>query len=247
MGESGLKCWVHLTSPIGLIELQGVLRLDTVSQLRDAVWKVMAEQPDAIVLDLAELHDTDELCTSVFPALGRAVAGGVDGELILAAPGVGVQRAMRRSAPLFVRMFGTLSQAMEEAARAPHRQVTRQLPADLSAARSARHLIADVCARWQLAHLRETAMVIANELATNAVEHGHAPVELCVTVRRAVLRIEVSDASDVMPDRFRTSRHGVRHYGLQLVEALADRWGAVPAVGGKTVWADLVLHPRRGP
>jgi anti-sigma regulatory factor (Ser/Thr protein kinase) len=243
-----LKCWVHLTSPIGLIELQGVLRLDTVSQLRDAVWKVMAEQPDAIVLDLAELQDTDDLCTSVFPALGRAVAGGVDGELILAAPEAGVRRAMRRSAPLFVRMFGTLSQAMEEAARAPaHRQVTSQLPADLSAARSARHLVDEVCARWQLAHLRETATMIANELATNAVEHGSAPVELCVTVRRRVLRIEVSDASDVMPDRFRTSRHGVMHYGLQLVEALADRWGAIPAGRGKTVWADLVLHPRRGP
>lgn len=247
MRGGGLKCWVHLTSPIGLIELDGALRLDTVANLRDAVWKVMAERPDAIVLDLASLDDREELSVSVFPALGRTVAAGTDGEMILAAPSVPVQCAMRRAAPLYVRMFGTLSQAMEEATRAPvRRRVSRQLTADPHAGRCARQVVDDVCNRWQLAGLREQARLIVSELVCNAVEHGTAPIELCVTVRHRVLRIEVSDYGEPMPGQLAVPRDDGMHYGLQLIEALARNWGAMPTTSGKTVWAHLVIPTEPG-
>lgn len=242
MDETRMRCRVHRTSPVGLIELDGALRLHTAPRLRETVLKVMADQPDAIVLDLEGLDDVEELSVSVFPALGRTVAGLGDGELILAAAGPDTRAAMHRAAPLFVRMFTTCSQAMAAAARAPaRRRVTRQLPADPHAARTARRVLEEVCTRWRLDGLREAALVIVTELVNNAVDHVGAPIELCVTVRHRVLRIEVSDHSKVLPARLDPVPDATQGNGLWLVEGLASRWGATPTTWGKTVWADLVL------
>ena len=149
---------------------------------------------------------------------------------------------MRKAMPLFVRMFDTCSQAMEAAARAPaRRRVTRQLPADPHAARTARRVLDEVCTRWRLLAVRESALVIVTELVTNAVDHVGAPIELCVTVRRGVLRIEVSDHSRVLPARLNQVPDATQGNGLWLVEGLASQWGATPTTWGKTVWADLVV------
>lgn len=242
MDEISMRCRVHRTSPVGLIELAGPLRRQSAPRLRETVMKVMAARPDAIVLDLEFLDDVEELSVSVFPALGRTVAGVADGELILAAPGPGTRAAMRKAMPLFVRMFDTCSQAMEAAARAPaRRRVTRQLPADPHAARTARRVLDEVCTRWRLLAVRESALVIVTELVTNAVDHVGAPIELCVTVRRGVLRIEVSDHSRVLPARLNQVPDATQGNGLWLVEGLASQWGATPTTWGKTVWADLVV------
>lgn len=249
MDETSMRCRVHRTSPVGLIELAGPLRSHTAPRLRETVMNVMVDRPDAIVLDLEGLDDVEELSVSVFPDLGRTVAGVADGELILAAPGPGTRAAMRRAAPMFVRMFDTCSQAMEAASRAPaRRRVTRQLPADPHAARTARRVLDEVCTRWRLGALREAALVIVTELVTNAVDHVGAPIELCVTVRRGVLRIEVSDHSRVLPARLNQVPHATEGNGLWLVEGLASQWGAKPTTWGKTVWADLVMElPARIP
>ncbi|MGH4022958.1 MAG: ATP-binding protein [Pseudonocardiaceae bacterium] len=242
MEEISMRCRVHRTAPVGLIELAGPLRLHSAPRLRETVLEVLADRPDAIVLDLEAFVDAEELSGSVFPALGRTVAGAADGELILAAADPGTRAAMRRASPLFVRMFDTCSQAMAAAARAPaRRRVTRQLPADPYAARTARRVLEEVCTRWRVTALREAALVIVTELVTNAVDHVGAPIELCVTVRHGVLRIEVSDHSKVLPARLDQIPNATQGNGLWLVEGLASQWGATPTTWGKTVWADLVM------
>lgn len=251
MEQSGIRCVVHSTCPIGLIEVQGALRLDTIPQLRTVSLKVMAASPSAIILDLAGLDDVDELSVSVFPALGRMAAAAADGELILAAPCPTTRAMLRRSTPLYVRVFDTRKQAIEAAERAPaRRRVTRQLPADPHAGRTARRVLDDVCKRWQLDALRDAALMIVTELATNAVEHADPPIELCVAVRQQVLRIEVSDRGTVPPVPSLRCAVGptTGAHGLRLVAGLASRWGIIPTAWGKTVWADLVLClPRRTP
>ncbi|MGH3938786.1 MAG: ATP-binding protein [Pseudonocardiaceae bacterium] len=230
------------TSPIGLIEVYGELRLDTVPGLRTAALKVMASSPSAIVLDLAGLEHVEELSVSIFRALGRMAAAAADGELIIATACSTTLAALHRSAPLYVRVFNTREQAVEAAERAPaRRRVTRQLPADLHASRIARRVLHDVCNRWRLDALRDVALMIVTELVTNAVEHAGSPIELCVTVRQQILRIEVSDRSTVLPVSSLSRAIRTTH-GLRLVEALASRWGVVPTSWGKTVWADLVLN-----
>lgn len=251
MDQLGIRCVVHHTFPIGLIEVQGALRLDTIPRLRAVALKVMAASPSAIVLDLASLDAVEELSVSVFPTLGRMAAAAADGELILAAACPTTLAVLRRSAPLYVRVFDTRDQAMAAARRAPaRRRVTRQLPADPHAGRTGRRVLDDICNRWRLDALRDAALMIVTELATNAVEHAGPPIELCVTIHQQMLRIEVSDRSKALPtasdQRAGAAGHSTGPHGLRLVERLASRWGVIPTAWGKTVWADLVMNlPRR--
>jgi hypothetical protein len=184
--ESRSKYEVHPTNPVELTELKGPLRLDTVSRLREAVLRRIAERPDAIVLELACLDDSEQLSARVL------------------------------------------------------------LPADPGAARGARLVIDEMCHRWPLTELREQALLVVSELVNNAAEHGSGPIELRSTVHHGALSIEVSDHSATMP-----STHGAPddslHNGLRLVDALALDWGTVPTTSGKTVWADLPIHPARCP
>jgi anti-sigma regulatory factor (Ser/Thr protein kinase)/anti-anti-sigma regulatory factor len=242
MSGAGIECQVRRTFPIGLIEVAGSLRLDTTSSLREAVLTTLAERPDAIVLNLAGLEEVEARSLAVFPALGRAVAAAADGELILAAASPGMRDVLRRAAPLFVRTFDTCDQALEAAARAPaRRRVTRQLPADPHAGRTARRVLDEVCRRWELHSLRDPALMIVTELATNAVQHVGGPIELCVTVRRRVLRIELSDRSTVLPTPLDPVPGATLGNGLRLVDTLANRWGVLPTRWGKTVWANLAI------
>ena len=243
-----MRCQVHSSAPVGLITLAGALRLDTAGRLREVVARVLADRPDAIVLDLAGLYHVEELSVGVFPDLGRTVASVADSELILAAAAPVTRDALRRAAPLLVRMFDTCGEAMEAAARAPaRRRVTRQLPADVQAGRTARRVLDEVCTRWRLEELREAALVIATELVTNAVDHVGTPIELCVTVRHGVLRIEVSDHSDVLPVPLDLAPGATQGHGLRLVDSMASHWGALNTTWGKTVWAELVMPALRPP
>lgn len=85
------------------------------------------------------------------------------------------------------------------------------------------------------------AVLLASELAANAILHGHSAGH-SFTIRCQAspgqLRIEAEDAGG--PWRQRT--HGDRPHGLDIVQALTgpDRWGTHPAgTGGRIVWAEL--------
>ncbi|MER5962067.1 ATP-binding protein [Streptomyces sp. NPDC002057] len=125
-------------------------------------------------------------------------------------------------------------------------------------ARLARRLVAVRLDEWGVPYgsaAHETVVLVAAELATNAVRHGHVPgrdfrLLLRVTdAPRPVARIEVSDTRaervPLRPGRLPGPgpelADGGR--GLLLVEALAERWGWCPRPGapGKTVWAECAL------
>ncbi|WP_173861588.1 ATP-binding protein [Streptomyces aureus] len=125
-------------------------------------------------------------------------------------------------------------------------------------ARLARRLVAVRMDEWGVPYgtgAHETVVLVASELATNAVRHGHVPgrdfrVLLRVTDGPPpVARIEVSDtrAERVPPRPGKLPGPGAEPAdggrGLLLVDALADRWGWCPRPGapGKTVWAECAL------
>jgi anti-sigma regulatory factor (Ser/Thr protein kinase) len=89
---------------------------------------------------------------------------------------------------------------------------------------------------------RETAVLLANELVTNAVEHGGGATYLQAAVQDHAIRLEVSDSSPVAP-RPNTDIDDLdeRGRGLLLIESLASRWGVQPQPEGKTVWCELAL------
>ncbi|MCF3961234.1 ATP-binding protein [Streptomyces fuscigenes] len=99
--------------------------------------------------------------------------------------------------------------------------------------------------------LSDTVAVLVGELAANAVLHGYVPgrgFELRLRhghgapAGPGAVRIEVSDTHPQRPDpehRVPADEDAVCGRGLQLVEALADRWGVEDRCGpGKTVWAE---------
>ncbi|GAA1427226.1 hypothetical protein GCM10009601_38100 [Streptomyces thermospinosisporus] len=96
-------------------------------------------------------------------------------------------------------------------------------------------------------------MLIASELCSNAVRHGHVAgrdfhLPLTTDPDSGTVRVEVTDTrGDRLPRLPVTApEDGAGGRGLLLVEALADRWGCSPRAGGgpgKTVWAEYA-RPR---
>jgi anti-sigma regulatory factor (Ser/Thr protein kinase) len=88
----------------------------------------------------------------------------------------------------------------------------------------------------------ETAVLLATELVTNAVEHGQGAAYLDANVEDRMIRLEVSDSSTVAPrPNTEVTELDERGRGLLLIDALASRWGVRPRSDGKTVWCELDL------
>jgi anti-sigma regulatory factor (Ser/Thr protein kinase) len=106
--------------------------------------------------------------------------------------------------------------------------------------------VRDVCRYWQLAFpdatVMDRAVLLADELVTNAVIHAHTEIRLRLELRGDRLHIAVRDGSPrllrlVTPD---SQAEGGR--GLWLVEQLALAWGVHQSPdGGKVVWCVLSL------
>jgi anti-sigma regulatory factor (Ser/Thr protein kinase) len=111
----------------------------------------------------------------------------------------------------------------------------------VGAARRARDEL-DALGRLQGADFEITALLMS-ELINNSVEHAGPgafdDILLDAWITAALVSVRVSDGGTgftAVPPRDGAS--GDRHWGLQLVERLADRWGIDPAAG-TTVWFEL--------
>jgi anti-sigma regulatory factor (Ser/Thr protein kinase) len=91
----------------------------------------------------------------------------------------------------------------------------------------------------------DAAVLLASELATNAVLHARTPFTLRVELSDELARVEVEDANPAMPS--------IRHFsptvstgrGLRMVGSLATRWGVTPraeGAPGKVIWFELDLQ-----
>ncbi|MFJ7221660.1 ATP-binding protein [Streptomyces sp. NPDC098090] len=99
-------------------------------------------------------------------------------------------------------------------------------------------------AGWGLLVLEEAAVLVLSELLTNAGQHARvSPGREIETRFRPVgdgVRIEVHDASTVLPEERRPEYDECGGRGLILVDALTDCWGYGERSGpGKMVWAEL--------
>ncbi|MFC9824441.1 ATP-binding protein [Streptomyces erythrochromogenes] len=122
-----------------------------------------------------------------------------------------------------------------------------ELAADVKAPRLLRPWIAARLAGWHLHGLSDDLVLIATELATNAVRHGGTPARITLVLRcpgtgRRVVRLEVEDSGPGFDPRSRT--HPVRLQscsgrGLLLVDTLSSAWGVRPTATGQLVWAEL--------
>jgi len=91
------------------------------------------------------------------------------------------------------------------------------------------------------ANVVSTAVMVVDELTSNALRHGRAPYHVRLLPGAAKLRIEVDDSGGEPARRRAPSDHGGR--GLLLVERCAAAWGQLRRPSGKTLWAELVTDP----
>ena len=93
----------------------------------------------------------------------------------------------------------------------------------------------------------ETAQLLVSETVTSALdqsgpEPGSGSLEVGYGVIGRRLRVEVSD--DGGPARLRRRIHDVhstKGRGLELVDALASRWGVRESAAGRTIWFEVDL------
>ncbi|WP_406284865.1 ATP-binding protein [Embleya sp. NBC_00896] len=101
---------------------------------------------------------------------------------------------------------------------------------------------------WDLDALSDIAVLLASELATNAVRHAGLGRPFSVVVRRdrtpdgtSCVWIEVHDTDPRTPEVVEATDDDTGGRGLLLVESLADGWESVPEPGGKCVRFRLAM------
>jgi anti-sigma regulatory factor (Ser/Thr protein kinase) len=106
---------------------------------------------------------------------------------------------------------------------------------------TARRMVGELLTAWAAPHDRQDAELLVTELVANVVDHagGESVLTLEVTLSGVWLRIAVVDGSAIRPVVQQLDHEAVRGRGMQLVEAIADRWGAEDHQGGKRVWLEL--------
>ncbi|MER7666850.1 ATP-binding protein [Kitasatospora sp. NPDC096128] len=86
----------------------------------------------------------------------------------------------------------------------------------------------------------EDVLLMVSELVTNACLHAPGgPRELRLRWDGLRLRVEVTDASPVVPALRPAGPGRPGGHGLRVVERLAGAWGSTPEDGGKQVWLEV--------
>jgi phosphoserine phosphatase RsbU/P len=107
----------------------------------------------------------------------------------------------------------------------------------------ARRFVRETAAHEVDPQLLDDALLLTNELVTNAVRHaGHDredPIEVEISVEDRSLRVTVRDKGpgfDPTGPKERTEDGG---WGLDLVRTLSSRWGVERSDAGNDVWFEI--------
>jgi anti-sigma regulatory factor (Ser/Thr protein kinase)/anti-anti-sigma regulatory factor len=232
-----------------VVAFTGSINLFSVSQIQRALLKDFSDLPFALICDLAGVDTLDPVCATVFSTVANHPASRwPDTSFLLcgARPPVG-EILDRLQVPHFLQMYASLQDALDAAvARPPYLRDELRLAPTPTAPAAARAFVREVCRYWQLARpdatVMDRAVLLANELVTNAVVHARTEIRLRLELRGDRLHIAVRDGGPgllrlVAPD---AQAEGGR--GIWLIEQLARSWGVNRHPdGGKVVWCVLSL------
>jgi serine/threonine-protein kinase RsbW len=99
--------------------------------------------------------------------------------------------------------------------------------------------------------IREVARLLVSEVTTNALRHTSSGTagggfRVSYELRDDRLRVEVYDAGALTaPQRRARDLEAPGGRGLELVDALASRWGTLGGPDGRVVWFELDLDAHR--
>jgi hypothetical protein len=218
-----------------VVRLIGVLDADTADAVRFALVDLLAQQPEAIVIDVSDLQLPDPDATSVLRDLARETVDWPAAHLVLSAP---------TSEPWHTTGLPVWRSSADAFADLGEPERPRQLSLDLEpvggAARRSRELVTEACGRWDLPALAGPACIVVTEMVNNVVAHAKTPMIVLLAMRPDAMAVAVRDRSTTVPQftgPVPATSHGGR--GLLLIDSVADRWGSLRLERGKVVWAVL--------
>jgi anti-sigma regulatory factor (Ser/Thr protein kinase)/anti-anti-sigma regulatory factor len=232
-----------------VVAFTGSIDLFSVAQVQRALLKDLSDEPFALICDLSGVDNLDPVCATVFSTVANHPASRwpTTSFLLCAAQPAVAEVLGRLQVPHFLRLHADVDEAVDEAmTRPPYLRDELRLAPTPNAPATARAFVRQVCEYWRLAlpdgTVAEWAVLLADELVTNAVVHARTELRLRLELRGDRLHIAVRDGSPrllhlVAPD---AREEGGR--GLWLVEQVAHAWGVNRhRDGGKVVWCVLSL------
>jgi hypothetical protein len=226
-----------------VVTLNGPLGLRDIAPLRTRLLICLAEQPEAILVDLAGFSVGEPLALAVFTTVVRQAARWPGISVLFCAPSPPTRTLMNRGAYHRLTTFSSIAAARDHVGtdRRTLPSLSDELLPVSGAPRRARDVATDACLRWELPHLVAPATLIVSELVSNVVDHAHTMATLRLSLRQRYLYIAVRDGSPVEPIKAAgMSPTATAGRGLLLVAECAHSWGWLPTDGGKVVWASLV-------
>ena len=228
-----------------VVALRGLLTVETVPVVRATLLKCLAQAPEAVIVDLADLRVDSRSRLTVFPVALRTHA--LPGTTLVVC-GAATELVSAMSAELLgdVRSFASCAQAracIDEDRPAPPRRASLRLEPAPAAPARARRMITEACREWGVEDLTGPATLIVSELVSNAVQHAGTAMTVDASLRGECLHISVRDhhpQAPTVPDPAPVDgppTAGGR--GLYLIDVYATSWGSHTAADGKTVWATL--------
>jgi anti-anti-sigma factor len=120
------------------------------------------------------------------------------------------------------------------------------LARNVEAPGAARAALTSLCEEQEVDRgIRQTLVLLASEVVSNAVLHSNGPAEAPIALSAAVepeaIRVTVTDAGEGFVPSERDPERLEGGYGLYLLEKAASSWG-VEADGATVVWFELPLQ-----
>lgn len=120
-----------------------------------------------------------------------------------------------------------------------HRE--RGFPYVLDSVREARHFVVGVVESRYGRRAADDAAIVVTELAANAFQHAESAFRVDVGCLPESIQISVRDHGP-LPDGRRPQ--AVRGHGLDIIDQIADKWGAEALPDGKKFWAQIPMKWR---
>lgn len=233
------------TSARTVVALSGMLTLRGATGLRGALLKCLAEQPEALLLDLAGVDRAEPGSPSVFTAVTSQASRWPGVPVLLCAAGPPLARMLASGGygKLPVHDGVAAAQHSLDAGGTDLRMIIDELLPVSGAPRHARDMVTEACVRWSLEPLIGPACLVASELVSNVIDHAGTMMTLRLSLRDRYLHISVRDGSPAEPPPASQARPVGS--GLALVAAVASYWGSLPTTDGKVVWATLAVATSR--
>jgi anti-anti-sigma factor len=234
---SEVRHLVDIGQTYPVVRLTGMLDAATAPTVRSVLLTLLAQQPEAVVVDVTGLEVVDPVAVAVFRDVQRETADWPAAHLVLCAPeGAGPWQSTGLAVwPGSTEAFAALG------APGADGYLSLTLEPVVGAARLSRELVTEACARWDLPDLAGPACIVVTEMVNNVVAHAQTPMSVLLARHGDTMSVAVRDDSPTIP-RFvgpvAVTSYGGR--GLLLIDSVADRWGSLALDAGKVVWA--VLH-----